>query len=106
MVAAAEPQRRRLTVHLVDVSPAALDLASRTVATLDAVDIVTHQATYEAGLAEASAHRSARGRALTLFLGSNIGNFDPPGADEFLRTIRADLAPGDARLLGAGLVNP
>src|SRR5262249_58687745 len=49
------PPRGRLTVHLVDVSRAALDLASRTVATLDAVDIVTHQATYEAGLAEAAA---------------------------------------------------
>jgi uncharacterized SAM-dependent methyltransferase len=106
LVAAGQTPRRNLTVHLVDVSAAALDLASRTVGTLDAVDIVTHQATYEAGLAEASAQRSARGRALALFLGSNIGNFDPPGAEEFLRTIRAALAPGDALLLGADLVKP
>jgi dimethylhistidine N-methyltransferase len=106
LVAAGQTPRRTLTVHLVDVSAAALDLASRTVATLDAVDIVTHQATYEAGLAEASAQRSARGRALALFLGSNIGNFDPPGAEEFLRTTRAALAPGDALLLGADLVKP
>jgi dimethylhistidine N-methyltransferase len=104
LVAAAETPRRRLTVHLVDVSPAALDLASRTVATLDAVDIVTHQATYEAGLAEASARGLARGRALALFLGSNIGNFDPPGANEFLRTIRAELVRGDALLVGTDLV--
>ena len=41
-----------------------------------------------------------------LFLGSNIGNFDPPGADAFLRGIRAALAPGDALLLGADLVKP
>src|SRR5215831_3091414 len=33
---------RALAVHLVDVSRAALDLASRTVATLGRVDIVTH----------------------------------------------------------------
>ena len=105
LVAAGGP-RRRLTVHLVDVSRAALDLAGRTVATLDKVDIVTHQATYEAGLAEAAAVRSSRGRALVLFLGSNIGNFDPPGADEFLRTIRAALAPGDALLIGTDLVKP
>jgi dimethylhistidine N-methyltransferase len=106
LVAAGGTPRRRLTVHLVDVSPAALDLASRTVATLDEIDIVTHQATYEAGLADASAQRSGRGRALALFLGSNIGNFDPPGAEEFLRTIRVALAPGDALLLGTDLVKP
>jgi uncharacterized SAM-dependent methyltransferase len=46
------------------------------------------------------------GRTLALFLGSNIGNFDPPGADEFLRTIRSALAPGDSLLLGADLVKP
>jgi len=43
---------------------------------------------------------------LALFLGSNIGNFDPPGADEFLRTIRRALEPGDALLIGADLVKP
>ena len=41
---------------------------------------------------------------LVLFLGSNIGNFDPPGADAFLRGIRAALAPGEAFLIGADLV--
>ena len=97
---------RALAVHLVDVSRAALDLASRTVATLGRVDIVTHQTTYEAGLGAAAARRRPYGRALVLFLGSNIGNFDPPGAEEFLRTIRAALAPGDELLLGADLVKP
>jgi L-histidine N-alpha-methyltransferase len=104
---AGRPERPTLTVHLVDVSRAALDLASRTVAaTLGGVEIVTHQATYEAGLAEAAAVRSPRDRALVLFLGSNIGNFDPPGAEEFLRTIRAALVPGDALLVGADLAKP
>ena len=41
---------------------------------------------------------------LVLFLGSNIGNFDPPGADAFLRGIRAALVPGEAFLIGADLV--
>ena len=41
---------------------------------------------------------------LALFLGSNIGNFDPPGAEAFLRKIRTTLSPGDALLLGADLV--
>jgi dimethylhistidine N-methyltransferase len=102
----------RLTVHLIDVSPTALALASRTLGALDASDsvaVVTHQATYEAGLAELTAARQAgpaAGRTLALFLGSNIGNFDPPGADAFLLNIRAALAPGDALLVGTDLVKP
>jgi dimethylhistidine N-methyltransferase len=99
-----------LTVHLVDVSEAALDLATRTLSVHDGVAVVPHQASYEEGLEElsrglASPLRAAtKGRALVLFLGSNIGNFDRPGADEFLRTIRRALAPGDALLVGADLV--
>ena len=98
---------KRLTVHLVDVSAAALDLAARTLHALD-LDLVVapHQATYETGLVDAMGHRSASGRALTLFLGSNIGNFDPPGADAFLRNVRAALAAGDVLLVGTDLVKP
>src|SRR4029079_16052957 len=58
------------------------------------------------GLVDAMGHRSASGRALTLLLGSNIGNFDPPGADEFLLGVRASLASGDSLLLGTDLVKP
>ena len=43
---------------------------------------------------------------LVLFLGSNIGNFDPPAAHDFLTQIRGALRPGDALLLGADLVKP
>ncbi len=43
---------------------------------------------------------------MTLFLGSNIGNFDPPGADEFLREVRASFASRDVLLIGADLVKP
>ena len=49
---------------------------------------------------------TAAGRALALFLGSNIGNFDRPGAEAFLRGIRASLRRGDALLIGADLVKP
>ena len=97
----------RLTVHLVDVSAAALDLARRTLAALDAdLVIAPHQATYESGLVEAMGESRTSGRALTLFLGSNIGNFDPPGADAFLLEVRASLATGDALLVGTDLVKP
>jgi L-histidine N-alpha-methyltransferase len=98
---------RRLTVHLVDVSAAALDLAGRTLAALDAdLVVVPHEATYENGLLDAIARHRQNHRALTLFLGSNIGNFDPPGADAFLRAVRASLATGDALLVGTDLVKP
>ena len=98
---------QRLTVHLVDVSAAALDLAARTLHALD-LDLVvaSHQATYESGLVDAMARRASNGRTLALFLGSNIGNFDPPGAEAFLRGIRASLRRGDALLIGADLVKP
>ena len=91
-----------LTVHLVDVSSAALDLATRTLNAYD-VKVERHQASYEAGLESLPGRR---GRTLVLFLGSNIGNFDPPGADEFLRTIRRALRPDDALLIGADLLKP
>jgi uncharacterized SAM-dependent methyltransferase len=41
-----------------------------------------------------------------VFLGSNIGNFDPPAADAFLRGVRDALGAGGALLLGTDLVKP
>jgi len=107
LISAGGARSRRLSVHLVDISAAALDLATRTITALESSDlaIVSHQATYESGLVEAMARRQP-GRALTLFLGSNIGNFDPPGADAFLRSVRASLAIGDSLLLGTDMVKP
>jgi dimethylhistidine N-methyltransferase len=92
--------RKDVTVHLIDISPSALAAASRALEIYPDLSIVTHQAPYEIGLAEVSTSF----RTLVLFLGSNIGNFDPPGADAFLRDIRAALSPGDALLVGADLV--
>src|SRR5207237_9997844 len=61
---------------------------------------------YEAGLAEFARQSRPSGGTMALFLGSNIGNFDPPDAEAFLQTIRAALAPGDWLLLGADLLKP
>ena len=93
-----------LNVHLVDVSRDALDLAARTVAGLGGVGVVNHCATYDDGLREAMAQAS--GRSLIAFLGSNIGNFDPPGAAELLANVRRSVSRGDALLLGVDLVKP
>jgi len=98
---------RSLTAHLIDVSPAALAAARSTLGSRVGLTVVTHQATYEDGLetfAQRARARSSTGRTLIVFLGSNIGNFDPPGAAEFLRTLRGALTCGDALLLGADLV--
>ncbi len=103
MLVGAARSTASLTVQLVDVSSAALDLATRTLNAHD-VKVERHQASYEAGLEALSRHH--RGRTLVLFLGSNIGNFDPPGAAEFLRTIRRALQADDALLIGADLVKP
>jgi L-histidine N-alpha-methyltransferase len=98
-------RRRRVAVHLVDISPVALELSERTLGRFEHVSVVGHRATYEEGLRRAAAMRGSS-RLFVLFLGSNIGNFDPPAAHDFLREIRSSLRPGDALLLGADLVKP
>src|SRR5438477_393681 len=44
------------------------------------------------------------GRRLVLFLGSTIGNLDPPARSALLRQVRALLREGDRLLLGVDLV--
>jgi dimethylhistidine N-methyltransferase len=106
LMSARPAAHRGLELHLVDVSTAALERAASALSALENLHIITHEASYEAGLADATNEARATGRALALFLGSNIGNFDPPGADAFLRGIRAALADGDGLLIGADLVKP
>jgi L-histidine Nalpha-methyltransferase len=95
-----------LDLHLIDVSATALAGSMRALDGLENVRVVAHETPYEIGLAEVRDRSEQRGRTLVLFLGSNIGNFDPPGAHEFLREIQATLRPGDFFLLGADLVKP
>ena len=99
-------RRHRVLVHLIDISPDALELSERTLGRFEHISVVGHRATYEEGLRHAARDRPAQGTLLVVFFGSNIGNFDPPAAQEFLRDIRRALRPGDALLLGADLVKP
>ena len=94
-----------LDVHLVDVSAKALQTATGTLDALPNVRLTAHIAEYDRALAEIAGTVSG-GSTLVLFLGSNIGNFDPPCATSFLDYIREHLAEGDALLLGADLVKP
>jgi dimethylhistidine N-methyltransferase len=104
LIDAGRISQARLTVHLVDVSPTALAAAADALSRLDATTVIMHRAPYEEGLARIASRPRGGGRALVLFLGSNIGNFDPPGAAAFLRGIRSSLTAGDALLLGTDLV--
>src|SRR5688572_9477575 len=93
-------------VHLIDISAAALQTVRDRLASLPGGPIVTHQGTYEEGFKRLSAARPTDAPMMVLFLGSNIGNFDPGPARTLLRTIRRGLRGGDALLLGSDLVKP
>jgi L-histidine Nalpha-methyltransferase len=95
-----------VNAHLIDLSEAALARSVQALATIEGLDVrvTTHQATYEDGLLTLPADHVHP--TLVAFLGSNIGNFDPPGAAAFLGLIRAALRPRDYLLLGADLVKP
>jgi len=93
-------------VHLIDVSPQALEQTEQRLNGLRHFSVVGHHSTYEDGLRRAVAARDGSRPMLVLLLGSNIGNFDTPAAHAFLGRIRTALAPGDLLLLGADLVKP
>ncbi len=91
------------TLYLpVDVSQAALELASKNVhAALPQIEVqpICSEFTHEKDL-----NLPAMGRKLALYIGSSIGNFDPDDAVELLGWLRTQLQPGDALLLGTDMV--
>lgn len=95
-----------MKVHLVDVSSTALEASARALQPFEDVRVTAHRASYEEGLREVGDGRAIDDRVLVMFLGSNIGNYDPPSANAFVRGLRAQLRAGDALLLGADLVKP
>jgi dimethylhistidine N-methyltransferase len=95
-----------IAVHLIDISAEALKATKARVARFSQASVSTHQGTYEQGLASIRPFVQHHPGTLVLFLGSNIGNFDPPAAAALLGAIREPLAPGALFLLGADLVKP
>ncbi len=87
----------------IDVSAAALLKCHQELGNLGAVSMVGLERSYLEGLQEAAARRRPDQTLLVLFLGSSIGNFDPPAAENFLRDIRRHVKPGDALLLGTDI---
>jgi dimethylhistidine N-methyltransferase len=95
-------QQNELLFIPVDISASALEKSSRALlAAYPMLRIEAYAADYLEGLAAMQPLPS--GPALTLFLGSNIGNFEKAEALSFLQAIRSTMRPGDALLLGADL---
>lgn len=95
----------RRTVHLVDVSPTALSQAAATIGRRCGAEVRPYCGSYDDGL-DMFREAPRAGRAMALFLGSNIGNFAPVEARAFLARVRTALRPGDSFLLGTDLVKP
>jgi dimethylhistidine N-methyltransferase len=86
----------------VDISATALEQSSRVLLqSYPQLRIDAYASDYYDGINALGA--KPKGRTLALFLGSNIGNFDPEEAQTFLRAMRRVLNVGDALLLGADL---
>jgi dimethylhistidine N-methyltransferase len=105
IVAAVVERGGRPDVHLVDVSAQALQMARQTLGPLAGAEPVLHEHSYEKGL-ERAVRATRRGRRMVAFLGSNLGNFNPPDAVALLRSIARVLSPRDQLLLGLDLVKP
>jgi L-histidine N-alpha-methyltransferase len=107
LIAAAGARVPALRVHLIDVSRAALTRARRAARRAGARRITTYRGTFHDGLRELPRSVEEGDGVLALFLGSNIGNFEPDQALALLRDIRASLpADGGWFLLGTDLVKP
>ncbi|HKW44836.1 MAG TPA: L-histidine N(alpha)-methyltransferase [Candidatus Eremiobacteraceae bacterium] len=102
IIAAALECQPSLTYKPIDISPSALKASSEALS-LEYPNIRVEgvAAEYLEGLRRIS--RNGALRTMVLFLGSNIGNFEPADAVATLRAVRAQLRTGDALLLGADL---
>jgi dimethylhistidine N-methyltransferase len=91
---------RQTFYYPIEISPAALAACQKELGQMDCVSLVGYEKPYLEGLRAVEARREPGERLCVLFLGSTIGNFDRPAADDFLRQVREILRPGDTLLLG------
>jgi len=87
----------------IEISPAALAACEKELGQIDLVHIVGFEKPYLEGLRAVANRRETGEQVCVLFLGSTIGNFDRPAADEFLLQVRNILQKGDSLLLGTDL---
>jgi dimethylhistidine N-methyltransferase len=103
LLSAVLARQARADYRPVDVSTAALTQAAAALSRVERLTVRPVAARYpdELGFLD-----GAGDRHLVLFLGSNIGNFDPRTARALLASVRRHLEPGDALLIGADLRKP
>ena len=99
-------RRQRVNYYPIDISGSALFRCQQELGQIDRVSLVGFERAYLDGLQEVSARRREGERLFVFFLGSTIGNFDRPAADQFLREVRSILRAGDALLLSTDLEKP
>jgi L-histidine N-alpha-methyltransferase len=102
LAALLERQGRAVYVP-IDVSPSALGVARAALARFRGLSVHPAVGRYpeDLGLLDA-----IPGRRLLLFLGSNLGNYDPEPGLALLAAVRARLRAGDALLIGTDLRKP
>jgi len=92
-------RQSRALFYPIDVSPSALEQAVRQLGRqFPCLRVNPIVGDYTGGVPALS---RITGRKLVLYIGSSIGNFEPPQAIRLLRRIRQTLRSGDALLLGA-----
>ena len=103
-------RQSRLLYRPVDISATALEVSARSLLqAYPQLGVEAFAGDYDAALSRLRADargddgRGANQRTLALFLGSNVGNFEPAEAEAFLAAVRACLRANDALLLGADL---
>jgi L-histidine N-alpha-methyltransferase len=102
IISATLERQPSLNYKPIDISPSALKASSESLSReYPNIRVEGVAAEYLEGLRRIS--RNGAIRTMALFLGSNIGNFEPAGAVSTLRAVRAVLKEGDALLLGADL---
>jgi uncharacterized SAM-dependent methyltransferase len=87
----------------IDLSRSSLQKCELELQRISSVRIQPIEDSYLRGLEHAVQFRRSGSRVLVLFLGSTIGNFDPPEAERFCRSVREILKEGDVFLLSTDL---
>lgn len=102
LIEAALARQERVDYHPIDISANALVASSAAlVGAYENLSISAYASDYFEVLASARLRTSLR--VLALFLGSNIGNYEPDEAVRLLRAMADSFKPGDALLLGTDL---
>src|ERR1700728_3527132 len=93
LLAAAVRRQARVEYYPIDISVSALEEARRRIGEeLPEVSVMPIASDYTTSMSEIPVTSARR---LVLYIGSSIGNFDPPEAAALLRKLRSHLAKGD-----------